>query len=87
MEKLWSFSPLKYAKNAVTPTLFIQSDEDYLCPAADAAAMFTALKRKGVDAKFCYFHGENHNLSRSGHIQNRLHRLEEIIGWFDKYLK
>ena len=85
-EKLWSMSPLKYAPQAVTPTLFMQSDEDYLCPLADAAAMFTALKRRGTPAKLCIFHGENHGLSRGGRILSRLHRLGEILGWFGRYL-
>ena len=31
-EKLWQQSPLRYADKAVTPTLFIHSDEDYRCP-------------------------------------------------------
>ena len=86
-EKLWDMSPLKYAKNARTPTLFIHSDEDYLCPIADTAAMFTALKRRGVDSKFVIFHGENHGLSRTGSPQSRLKRLTEILGWFEAHLK
>ena len=63
-EKLWALSPLRYAKNVVTPTLFIHSDEDYRCPMAEGMQMFTALKDHGVPARLCYFKGENHELSR-----------------------
>ena len=42
-EKMWQHSPLKYANMAKTPTLFIQSDEDYRCWMGDAIQMFSAL--------------------------------------------
>ena len=86
-EKLWEKSPLCYAYNCTTPTLFIHSDEDYRCPISDGYAMFTALKNAGCDAKMVVFHGENHELSRSGKPRNRLRRMEEILAWMDKYLK
>jgi len=86
-EKLWEKSPLRYAHNCTTPTLFIHADEDYRCPISDGYSMFTALKNAGCDAKMVVFHGENHELSRSGKPRNRLRRMEEILGWMDKYLK
>ncbi|MCL2564331.1 MAG: S9 family peptidase [Defluviitaleaceae bacterium] len=86
-EAFWNKSPLKYADKVTTPLLFIHSDQDYRCYMADAFQMFTALKMFGVDTRMCLFHGENHELSRSGKPKNRLKRLEEITGWFDKYLK
>lgn len=49
--------------------------------------MFTALKYFGVEAKLCLFEGENHDLSRSGTPSNRIDRLDEMVTWFDKYLK
>lgn len=84
---IWEHSPLKCAPNAKTPTLFIQSDEDYRCWMSDAIQMFTALKMNGVDSRIALFHGENHELSRSGKPQNRISRLTEIGNWFEKYLK
>lgn len=86
-EKLWEHSPLKYADNVKTPTLFIHSDEDYRCPLSEGMQMFTALKDHGVDARMCIFKGENHELSRSGKPKHRIRRLMEITQWFDKYLK
>lgn len=87
MERLWKESPLKYAPNCTTPTLFIQSDEDYRCYMTDALAEFACLKRHGCKAKMCLFHGENHELSRSGKPSNRISRMKEILDWFDEYLK
>ncbi len=82
---LWAQSPLKYAKNVKTPTLFIHSDEDYRCPLEQGLQMFSALVDRGVPARLCLFHGENHELSRSGKPLHRLRRLREITAWFDKY--
>jgi len=84
-EKLWRHSPLRYAANAKTPTLFIHSDEDYRCPLEQGLQMYTALVDNGVEARMCVFHGENHELSRSGKPKHRVRRLEEITGWFEKY--
>lgn len=86
-DTVWEHSPLKCAPKAKTPTLFIQSDEDYRCWMSDAISMFTALKMNGVDARIALFHGENHELSRSGKPKNRISRLTEIGDWFEKYLK
>ncbi len=87
MDKMWWHSPLKYADRAVTPTLFIHSDEDYRCWMAEALQMFTALRYHGVEARICLFHGENHELSRSGKPTHRQRRLSEILAWFDGHLK
>ena len=85
--RLWELSPLKYACNAKTPTLFIHADQDYRCYMVECMQMFTALKMHGVDSRIVLFHGENHELSRSGRPQQRIRRMEEIAGWMDKYLK
>ena len=86
-EKMWTHSPLAYADKAKTPTLFIQSDEDYRCWMADAIQMLQALLMHGVPARMCLFHGENHELSRSGKPKHRIRRLKEITEWFDRYVK
>ena len=49
--------------------------------------MFSCLKRAGCPARLCLFHGENHELSRSGRPDNRITRLEEILSWFETHLK
>ncbi len=84
-EILWNQSPLKYAANVQTPTLFIHSDEDYRCPLEQGLQMYTALADRGVPTRLCLFHGETHELSRSGKPKHRVRRLEEITGWFERY--
>ena len=87
VEKLWWYSPLKYARNVKTPTLVLHSDEDYRCWSPEAYQWYTALKLLGVDTRLVMFHRENHELSRSGKPDLREKRLSEIMDWMDKYLK
>ena len=86
-EKLWERSPLKYAENIVTPMLFIHSDADYRCPLEQGVQLFTAVRLRGIEARMVIFHGENHELSRSGRPLHRLRRLREITEWFEKHAK
>ena len=86
-EKLWAQSPLKYAANVTTPTLFIHSDEDYRCPMAEGLQMYASLVDRGVEARLCLFHGETHELSRSGKPKHRQRRLKEITDWFEGHAK
>ena len=86
-EKLWWHSPLKYARNVKTPTLFIHSDEDYRCPLCEGLQMLNALLDQNIEARMCLFHGENHDLSRTGLPQHRLRRLNEITNWMEQHLK
>ena len=86
-DTLWEHSPLKYAENAKTPTLFIHSDQDHRCPLSEGMQMMQALALKGIETRMCIFHGETHELSRSGKPKHRIRRLTEITNWFDKYAK
>lgn len=86
-EKLWFHSPLRYAKNVTTPTLFIHSDEDYRCPLSEGLQMLNALLDRDIEARMCVFHGENHELSRSGKPVHRVRRLNEITDWMNSHLK
>lgn len=86
-DKLWWHSPLKYADQVKTPTLFIHSEQDYRCWLTEGLQMFTALKYHGVESRLCMFRGENHELSRGGKPRHRIRRLEEITNWFEEHLK
>jgi len=79
-------SPIKYVKNAKTPTLIIHSEEDHRCPMEQAEQFFTALKVLNVPTEFIRFPRENHDLSRKGKPKNREQRLKHMIRWFKKHL-
>ena len=85
-EQLWDRSPLKYADQVKTPTLFLHSDEDYRCPLPEGMQMMQALAARGIETRLIVFKGENHELSRSGKPKHRLRRLDEITNWFKKHI-
>lgn len=85
-DQLWEHSPMRTIKTAVTPTLIIHSDQDYRCPIEQGYQMLTGLLHNGTEAKMVLFHGENHELSRSGKPVHRQRRLEEITCWMDSHL-
>lgn len=86
-KELWERSPVAYADQAVTPTLFIHSLMDYNCPLSESMQMFACLKYHGVPSKAFLFEGESHELSRSGKPLHRVRRLREMLAWFNQYLK
>lgn len=86
-DKMWNVSPMKYAADIQTPTLFIHSDEDYRCPLAEGLQIYTSMVDRGIPTRMCIFKGENHELSRSGRPKHRMRRLNEITAWIEKYTK
>lgn len=84
---LWDASPLKYAPNIKTPTLFIHGAADYRCTCDSALQMHAALTYFGTPSKVVAFKGEKHGLCRTGKPAHRARRLQEIVQWFDRYLK
>lgn len=85
-KKLWDISPLKYAANVETPLLILHGELDFRCPIEQGEQLYVTLKHLGKDVRFVRFPGANHELSRSGHPQMRIHRLEQIIDWFETYV-
>lgn len=86
IEKLWLYSPLKYAQNIETPLLILHSEKDFRCPIEQAEQLFVTLKRLGKEVGFVRFPKSDHNLSRTGNPNLRIARLHQIIEWFEKYL-
>ena len=82
LDKLWEQSPMKYALNIQTPLLLIHSSSDHRCPIEQAQQLYAVLLHQGVETKLVWFHGENHELSRSGKPHARIKRLSEIQNWF-----
>ncbi|HEX5068566.1 MAG TPA: prolyl oligopeptidase family serine peptidase [Vicinamibacterales bacterium] len=80
-------SPLKYADKVKTPTLLIQSEEDYRAPIVDAEQWFMALQKNGVPAEFIRYPRSNHDLSRTGEPWLLTDRLNRIRQWFSYWLK
>ena len=86
VEKLWEKSPMKNVDKIKTPLLIIHSDQDYRCPLEQALQLFTRLKINKLKSKMLIYNGENHDLSRSGKVQSRVSRLEQILLWLRETL-
>lgn len=86
VEKLWNHSPLKYAKDVKTPLLILHSENDYRCPIEQSEQLYVTLKSMGKETEFVRFPEADHNLSRTGKPNLRFIRLEQIVGWMEKYL-
>ncbi|WP_336822015.1 S9 family peptidase [Sporosarcina sp. USHLN248] len=86
VETLWKHSPLKYAENVKTPLLILHSEKDFRCPIEQAEQLYITLKSMGKETEFVRFPDADHNLSRTGKPNLRVERLNEITGWFEKYL-
>jgi dipeptidyl aminopeptidase/acylaminoacyl peptidase len=82
-----NMSPIKYANKVKTPTLLVQSEEDYRAPIEDAEQWFMALKKNGVPAEFVRYPRSNHDLSRTGEPWLLTDRLYRIRTWFSYWLK
>jgi dipeptidyl aminopeptidase/acylaminoacyl peptidase len=84
---IWEQSPLKHFGNVNTPTLIIHSEGDLRCNVEQAEQVFVALKLRKVPTRFVrYPSTTSHGLSRSGPPDLRVHRLQQILDWWKKYL-
>ncbi|PIC79865.1 peptidase [Sporosarcina sp. P18a] len=86
VDTLWNQSPLKYAENIETPLLILHAERDFVCPIEQAEQLFITLKDLGKETEFVRFPESDHNMSRTGKPNLRIARLEEITGWFKRYL-
>jgi dipeptidyl aminopeptidase/acylaminoacyl peptidase len=81
---LWQWSPLKYIKQAQTPTLFLHGEQDNDVHITQAEEMYTALRRRGVESVLVRYPREGHGLREPKH---RVDALERTLAWFDRFLK
>ncbi|REB08845.1 S9 family peptidase [Sporosarcina sp. BI001-red] len=86
VDTLWKHSPLNYAGNVTTPLLILHSENDLRCPIEQAEQLYITLKSMKKETEFVRFPESDHNLSRTGKPNLRITRLNELTGWFEKYL-
>jgi dipeptidyl aminopeptidase/acylaminoacyl peptidase len=86
-EARWQQSPIRLFGRVRTPTLIIHSEGDLRCNIEQSEQVFSALKLRKVPARFVrYPRSTSHGMSRMGPPDMRLHRLHEILNWWNKYL-
>lgn len=88
IEPLWRQSPIAYFEKVKTPTLVIHSEGDLRCNVEQAEQVFTALQQEGIESRFVrYPQSTFHGMSRSGPPDLRIHRLNEMLNWLERFLK
>jgi dipeptidyl aminopeptidase/acylaminoacyl peptidase len=88
IRELWRQSPIAYFDKVTTPMLIIHSEGDLRCNVEQGESVFCALQQQGVESRFVrYPSTTSHGMSRSGPPDLRLHRLGEILAWWDRFLK
>jgi dipeptidyl aminopeptidase/acylaminoacyl peptidase len=81
---LWRWSPVRYARQAQTPTLFLHGEQDNDVHITQAEEMYMGLKRRGLETVLVRYPREGHSFREPGH---RLDALERTLDWFDRFLK
>jgi dipeptidyl aminopeptidase/acylaminoacyl peptidase len=77
-------SPVRYLKNAKTPTLILQGDADTTDPIGQSQELYRGLKHYGVEAEMVVYPREPHGLREEKHLVDRLNR---IVAWYEGHLK
>ena len=77
-------SPMSYMKNAKTPTLILQGEEDRTDPLGQSKALYRALKHYGVKAELVTYPREPHGIGEEKHMVDMLNR---ILAWYDENVK
>ncbi len=84
LEVFQKSSPITYVKNAKTPTLILQGEQDSTDPPAQSQQLYRGLKRYGVITELVMYPREPHSFREEKH---QLDLLERMLAWFDRFLK
>jgi dipeptidyl aminopeptidase/acylaminoacyl peptidase len=79
-------SPITYAHRCTTPTLFLQHENDYRCPAEQTEQFYTVLRVNGVPAEMLRFPNTPHGGSILGPITHRRAQNDALLGWMNRYV-
>ncbi len=80
-------SPVTYAHKATTPTLMIQGEADYRCPAEQSEQFYTILKANGCITEMIRLPGSPHGGSISGAPIVRQYANNAMLDWFNRFVK
>jgi len=79
-------SPIMYAHKCKTPTLLVQGESDYRCPAGQSEEFYTILKANGCVAEMLRMPASGHNDSTLGRFEVRRAHNAALIDWMNRYL-
>ena len=77
-------SPFLYLKQAKTPTLILQGENDPVDPIGQSQELYRGLKRYGVTADLVLYPRELHGFQEMKH---RVDMQKRMVAWLEKYVK
>ena len=80
-------SPITYAHRCKTPTLLVQCEQDWRCPAEQAEQFYTVLKANGCPVEMVRLPGMPHAGAINGTPKVRRAQNEALLGWMKAYVK
>ncbi len=83
-DKYWNVSPLKYIRNAKTPTLIHVVDGDPRVPRPQSEELHMALKKLGVPTEFFVYPGSTHGITEP---RNQMVKMVSEFNWFEKWIR
>ena len=79
-------SPITYAHHCTTPTLQIQAEADYRCPAEQSEQFYAVLQVGGCPVEMVRLPGGSHAASIFGEPALRRAHNDALLGWMNRYL-
>ena len=83
-EAYWTQSPLKYIKNAKTPTMIHVVEGDPRVPSPQSVELHMALKQLGVPTELYMYPGNTHGIPDP---RNQLVKAASEMAWMDYYVR
>ena len=83
-EAYWNQSPLKYIKNAKTPTMIHVVEGDPRVPSPQSIELHMALKKLGVPTELYLYPGRTHGIPDP---RNQLFKSVAEMAWMDHYVR
>ncbi|MCU0452925.1 MAG: S9 family peptidase [Bacteroidetes bacterium] len=82
-DHVWNISPLKYIKNAKTPTMIHVVDGDPRVPRPQSEELHMALRQLGVPTEFFVYPGSTHGITEP---RNQLVKMVVEFRWIDRWV-
>jgi dipeptidyl aminopeptidase/acylaminoacyl peptidase len=82
-DAFWIRSPVRYLKNARTPTLIVHGEADPRVPVSQGMEFYLGLKSMGIETEFVRYPRQKHAFHERAF---QLDLLERMVAWFEKHL-
>ncbi len=79
-------SPITYAHRCKTPTLLVQGEHDWRCPAEQSEQFYATLKANGCIVEMLRLPGAAHAGTIDGDPVNRRVHNEALLDWMNRYV-